>query len=378
MAKPLSEHLSEWRDAGLLDPAQVERILAFEGRREAGAPQRARFALLATAFGALLVGAGALLFVAANWPHLSPAARILAVLALVGGFHLGGALAAERRSRLALPLHGVGTLALGAGIFLAGQTCNLLEHWPGGLMLWALCSWLGYALLGHWVQALLAALLTPAWLMGEWTALHQAAPSEELLLPALGGLVLAITYLSAPMPERESTLRKALAWVGGLWLIPGTLLVSLDLARPWRSGALGRSGGIALAGWALALGGPLVLAAILRGRAVWLNGIATLWAVALACLAAGHWEPGWKVHALCGLGAVGLVLWGLREARGERVNLGLAGFAITLVAFYFSSVMDKLGRSLGLMGLGLLFLAGGWQLERLRRKLNALIGKGRP
>jgi cytochrome oxidase assembly protein ShyY1 len=38
--------------------------------------------------------------------------------------------------------------------------------------------------------------------------------------------------------------------------------------------------------------------------------------------------------------------------------------------------MDKLGRSLGLMGLGLLFLLGGWQLERLRRRLNAHITEG--
>jgi hypothetical protein len=33
--------------------------------------------------------------------------------------------------------------------------------------------------------------------------------------------------------------------------------------------------------------------------------------------------------------------------------------------------MDKFGRSLGLIGLGILFLAGGAVLERLRRKLIA-------
>jgi uncharacterized membrane protein len=82
------------------------------------------------------------------------------------------------------------------------------------------------------------------------------------------------------------------------------------------------------------------------------------------------------LYAWCALGAVGLVFWGLHEARRERVNLGIAGFAITLMAFYFSSVMDKLGRSLGLMGLGLIFLLGGWQLERLRRRLNARIAEG--
>ena len=82
------------------------------------------------------------------------------------------------------------------------------------------------------------------------------------------------------------------------------------------------------------------------------------------------------LYAWCALGAIGLVFWGLHEARRERVNLGVAGFAITLFAFYFSSAMDKLGRSLGLIGLGLLFLLGGWQLERLRRRLNARILAG--
>jgi hypothetical protein len=51
------------------------------------------------------------------------------------------------------------------------------------------------------------------------------------------------------------------------------------------------------------------------------------------------------------------------------VNMGAAFFAATVVAFYFSEVMGKLGRSASLIGLGLLFLAGGWALERLRRRL---------
>jgi hypothetical protein len=49
----------------------------------------------------------------------------------------------------------------------------------------------------------------------------------------------------------------------------------------------------------------------------------------------------------------------------------MAGFAITILCFYFSTVMDKLGRSESLIGLGVLFLAGGWALEKLRRRLVA-------
>lgn len=77
------------------------------------------------------------------------------------------------------------------------------------------------------------------------------------------------------------------------------------------------------------------------------------------------------IYALCALGAMGLVVWGLQEQRRERINLGVAGFAITIIVFYFSNVMDKLGRSASLVGFGLLFLLGGWKLEQLRRKLVA-------
>ena len=54
---------------------------------------------------------------------------------------------------------------------------------------------------------------------------------------------------------------------------------------------------------------------------------------------------------------------------GERVNVGAVIFAATVLAFYFSQVMDKLGRSVSLIGLGVLFLIGGWALERVRRQL---------
>jgi hypothetical protein len=40
-----------------------------------------------------------------------------------------------------------------------------------------------------------------------------------------------------------------------------------------------------------------------------------------------------------------------------------------VLVFYFSNVMDKLDRSMSLIGFGLVFLAGGWLLEKTRRKL---------
>jgi uncharacterized membrane protein len=74
-------------------------------------------------------------------------------------------------------------------------------------------------------------------------------------------------------------------------------------------------------------------------------------------------------HLVAGLASVALAGWGIVELRKERVNLGLAGFVLCVLSFYFSYVADAINRSLGLIVLGVVFLAGGWQLERLRRKL---------
>jgi uncharacterized membrane protein len=81
-------------------------------------------------------------------------------------------------------------------------------------------------------------------------------------------------------------------------------------------------------------------------------------------------------HLLAGLASIGLAAWGVFELRKERVNLGLAGFVITVLSFYFSYIADAINRSLGLSVLGIVFLAGGGQLERFRRKLMRRIEGG--
>jgi hypothetical protein len=82
-------------------------------------------------------------------------------------------------------------------------------------------------------------------------------------------------------------------------------------------------------------------------------------------------EPNLAAHALVAAFALFLIWWGVRQASKALINFGIVGFAITVVWFYFSDIFDKVGRSLGLIGLGILFLAGGWALERMRRRLIA-------
>jgi uncharacterized membrane protein len=151
MPQQWSSWLDRWRTAGLIDADTAARIEAFEAAR-AGATGLRWPILIALAFGGIMIGGGVLLFVAANWDVLSPSSRFVLVLLLVASFHLAGAFTSDRFPQMSEALHGIGTVALGAGIALAGQVFNLQEHWPGGVMLWALGSGLAWLLLRHVAQ----------------------------------------------------------------------------------------------------------------------------------------------------------------------------------------------------------------------------------
>jgi uncharacterized membrane protein len=181
--------LKRWSDAGLVDAATAERIRQFEASHESSGRLRWPI-LIAVAFGAVMLAAGVLLFVSAHWDDLSPGARFSVVILLLALFHISGALVSERFPVLATALHGVGTVALGAAIFLSAQVFNLEEHWPSGVLLWAVGAWIGVALLRDWVQVALAAILTPAWLAAEWVEKigRFASLGEERIL-ALGLLM---------------------------------------------------------------------------------------------------------------------------------------------------------------------------------------------
>jgi uncharacterized membrane protein len=187
---------------------------------------------------------------------------------------------------LSIALHTIGTIALGAGIALTGQIFNISEHWPGAVLLWAVGSLLAWALLKHWTQATLTAILIPSWLASEWWVRMQddrtyyGAPISMFLC------ALAFTYLSARRSSDDSALRKALGWLGGLALLPAAIAIAV----------------------------LLTLAVLLRkGAALW-NAAAIAWSLLLVVINGGK-DDRLQVYIWCALGAVGLVAWGIRESR---------------------------------------------------------------
>jgi len=257
------------------------------------------------------------------------------------------------------------------------------ERRGGKLSVGAFAGWL---LLRNWTQAALLALLVPAWLAGEWEVRAEVYPASNRLIVE-GLLLLAITYLTAKTSENDSPSRRVLVWIGGISLLPLSVLAFVEGRDYWWWQARHEiSPFLRTSAWFIAVCGPLVLAFAFRKRAAWTNGVAAVWVLVIGTFHPANSDttgvlPVYAWNSLgpyfwAGVGALGLVGWGLLERRREWINLGIAGFGLTVIIFYFSDVMDKLGRSASLIGLGVLFLVGGWSLERARRRLVARVAGG--
>lgn len=362
-----------WAEAGLIDAATAARLREHE--RAGQLPHTGRLAMVAFGFGGLLLASGLFLFVAANWQELSPWWRFSLVIAVIAALHLGGAVGGRFSPSLATTLHGVGTAALGAGIFLSGQVFNLQESWPQAFLLWALGAGVAALLLRDWPQLLWVAVLGPLWLAAEWVSRFPwYAGMSGLQVLSFGLVLLSVVYLAAPAPGLDVPWRRVLARLGAVMLVPAALRLALsgyvgpDLAEQDRGIV---PSALLWTGWSVAVALPLGLAWLLRRRQAWPVAVAAALAGLVVLL-----DPGVTWQRLCiylvyAAGSAGLVGWGMLDRERLRVNVGVLAFVLTVLAFYFSSLFGMLGRAVGLIGLGLLCIGGGWLAERGRRRLIA-------
>lgn len=377
MLRVLEEALERWTDAGLLDAPAAERIRQFEDDQEQPSGLRWQV-LLALVFGAILLAAGIALFVAAHWDRLSPLSRFAIVMATLVLIHGAAIAARERFPWLAIVLHGVGTLAAGAAIALVGQIFNIQEHWPAGILLWALCALAGWWLLGDQVQQTIALLLLPAWIVCEWIARTDGYRGSELMSIRMIAVIAAV-YLTAFLGSQHKLVSGVLFATGAIVLT--TTFAGLLNFHTWHDWATTRSPPVHLTvfAWGVIVA-ALLLAWRMKPAALVPAAVVLLVVIVLPhCFSTteyryigGTWrrnESTVVAYLIVAAAACFFSWWGVRERSRGLINYGVVAFALTVLWFYFSNIMDKLDRSLSLIVLGVLFLGGGWALERLRRRM---------
>jgi uncharacterized membrane protein len=426
--------LTRWQTAGILDGATVRHIRAWESEQKRPAGLRWQV-IVVLILGAILLACGVALFVSAHWDQIGPGARFAVVLGMVSLFHLGGSWARKRFRVLSTALHTVGTLSTGAAIALVGQIFNIQEHWPAAVLMWALAALAGWILLHDEAQQTLTLLLFPAWLLSEFSYYAEGHIGENVYIGRFL-IAWAVLYLTFFLGSKRRIVQGILFAVAAITATVGTGLLLMGW-HSWGDQTY-LPLGLRTWGWVFIAVLPLLFAvfklfksvipvAVAIGFSIALPWCQRIWMehgsyqnyvynepnlaahalVAIFCVFIIWWGFLRTYYALIGLGivwfsaAVGwfyfsnifgdlsralisqaleaatalfVIWWGVRLASKVLVNLGIVGFAFVVGWFYFSDIMDKLGRSLGLIGLGILFLAGGWVLERTRRKLVAGMG----
>ena len=382
----IESQLNRWVEGGALDAEAAERIRAFEANRPGPGGGVRWQSLIALILGAILLACGVALFVAAHWSEISPGARLTLVFAMVAVFHLAGGLARESYPRTSTALHAVGTLTLGPAIALVGQIFNLSSHWPSAVLLWAVGAVAGWRLLKDEAQQTLALLLIPAWMICELADAGANLIGTEIYAGRLLA-VWAVLYLTFFDSLKRKIVHGVLAAAATIAAVVGTPL----MLTGWESYSSTQTFlpfGTRFLAWTAIAAVPLVVAAFHGHKGLAPVAAATVYALALPwCYRT--WVvtspnpalpyrytltgPNLFAYLVVAAFAVFLCAWGVRLGSKLLVNFGVVGFAITVVWFYSSSILTAINRSVALIGLGVLFLAGGWALEKVRRGMIALV-----
>ena len=385
--------LTRWQSAGVLDATTAARIRAHEAQAATkDSPGLKWQGITALILGAILLACGVVLFVSAHWNELGPGARYTLVIAMVAVFHIAGGLARPSFHGLSTALHAVGTVATGAAIALVGQIFNIQEHWPAAVLLWALAALAGWALLRDQAQQILALLLVPSWIICELSFRMNGHIGDSVYMGRLCFMwaILNITFF-------VNSKRKAVQGVLFAAGVVGTLSGVVEMLSAWASWTSDQTFipfGTRVWAWIAIAAIPLLIAAF-HGH----KGLVPIAASIAFCLALPwcyrSWtetfsypgairatyvrtDPNLLAHVLVAAFAVALCWWGVRLASRALVNLGIVGFAAAVGWFYFSDIYSELNRSLGLIGLGILFLAGGWALEKMRRSILVRMALSNP
>jgi uncharacterized membrane protein len=379
--------LNRWLSAGVLDAEAADRIRAYETEQKHPSGLRWQ-GLVALILGALLLASGVVLFVSAHWDLLGPGARFAVVIALVTLFHLGGAFTRKTFRSLSTALHAVGTVATGAAIALVGQIFNIQEHWPAAVLLWAIAALVGWILLHDEAQETLALLLVPAWILSEMAFYADGHIGEHVYLGRFL-LVWAVLYLTFFLSSKHRIVQGILFAAAAIAAVAGIVLM-LNSWHSWSASQTFLSFPFRFWGWTAIAALPLFFSlfrlfkSAVPVTAAIAFSIAFPWCVRTWTQRYDHGnfhssftrtEPNLAAYALVAAFAVFLIWWGVRLASRALVNLGVVGFGVAVGWFCYSNIFDKVGRSLGLIGLGILFLAGGWALEKARRGLMTRMGK---
>lgn len=393
MARTMEILIQRWLSNGVIDEPQADRMRTDvrEFRKERSS--RKLVAVFATV-GALLLGVGAFLFMAANWTAMSAVAKVIVMVSATAGAYYGGYVL--RYEKANFPLVGnallfLGSILFGASIFLIAQIYHVNANNHVLVMIWILGI---LPLIYYFQNRAIAGLSTVLFYL--WIGLFVfrgftvgASQHNFIALPSLylvsSVLVFSLGGIHAWREEWQGCARvcrliSIKAAMGALFLLTfkafsGHWHSYLNAAESLTQVTVQFS-----LSFALFLAGAVVAAGV-RGMLDYRAGSQQLTegmlsAVLLVLTGVFFYFPSvTNVYTLLfnlvfAAMVFVLLLVGHRNEDIKLVNIGMSTLAVFIMSRYFDFFWSLMPRSLFFMVGGLLLVIGGLALERKRRELS--------
>lgn len=337
-ARRLERDLVRWRAAGWVTPdgeAAIRRDVESQARKVELAP-------VLGILGAVLIGFGAMSFVAAHWDEMARLFRLGIIFAgLFGAYGIAGILFERDHPAFAHAAILAGVAIFGAGIMLIAQMYHIEGDPPQAVLTWALGALLAGIVLKSNPALALAMLL-----MGLWTIWQMSDDGQVHWAFLIGwGAVAAAIAWRGWVPGLHLSALVLSAWIVNLGYL---LLDGHGHALVVGIGLLVMAAGIAAPlvlestpGWsrsAVAYGTAIAFAGLFALQFVERSSIAQLTALAVLTLA--------LVLSVIGIG--------LRSGSQTMLWLGYGGFSLEVLALYFKTVGTLLGSSLFFLSAGVI------------------------
>ena len=340
-AKRLDRDLARWREAGWITPDGEAGI-----RRDIAATDSSKLDLASALgiLGAVLIGFGAMSFVAAHWSEMPRLFRLaLIFVALFASYGVAGVLFERKHPIFAHAAVLVGVSIFGAGIMLVAQMFHIEGHPPDAVLTWAMGALAAGVILKSNPALAVAMLLVCLW--AGWETMDSSKAFWPFLI-GWGAVTAAIAWRR---------------WIGGLHLAAVAMaiwIVSLGYTLLHGDGH-GIVVGLGLLIAAAGIAAPLVDERL----SPWSTpGTAYGLCIAFAGLFALQFmmQVPLGFFILLAILSLALVLGGI--ALGLRLGspallwLGYAGFSIEVLGIYFKTVGSLLGSSFFFLSAGVLVI----------------------
>ncbi len=389
----LRHEVQQWQADGIISAEQAEAISGryqIDPREAGGNAIGNRVVTVIAIMGAVLIGLGIIVFIAANWPEIPELAKLAMMVVGTPAIYVIGWFVGYRFGypRIGIAIILLGAIAFGASIHLVAQTYHVPVNHPSLVPLW----FLGVIPLAYITRSrpmmgfsIILFLAAAGFRAQEWGT-DLWAEEMILMIPGLlvlGAFLFALGRLHARFADTRAFAR--MYDLSGL-LVAAAAIYFLSVSELWKDidrhapnfSSLEVEFWLVVGFVGAAAAGAIVAAGWRDGRSasnqIWWEAGAV---VAMGVIAAGMWlalafggEWLWWVFNLVMLAAVlGMIASGYRWNRAYLINLAVAIFAVTLFTRYFEFGFGLLGQSVAFIVAGVILLAGGFGMEYLRRRL---------